>query len=111
MFRLLMALMLCRTPSEIDAMSEKDMADFRWLYAVCPFGPLRGDMQAWLAGTQAREKQRGFKLEQAMGLFRFQAPKRKRRRPKERKPKVTPIDAKIRAWAASQGAIEERPNG
>lgn len=35
-------------PEEIRRMPARDWQRLRRLYAKCPFGPVRGDMQAWL---------------------------------------------------------------
>lgn len=96
-------------PSAVDAMPAKDMADLRWLYSVCPFGPLRGDMQAWLAGTQAKYGTKGFTLEQAMGVFqsKSQKPSRARRRaePKTKRPSPSALAEKIKGMSFFAGAI------
>jgi hypothetical protein len=42
-------------PSEVDKLPATDLTDLRRLYRRCPFGPLRGDLQAWLVARNVAE--------------------------------------------------------
>ena len=69
--------------AEVRRMPDRDYQRYRRFYAKCPFGPARGDMQAWLTAANAVSAWAGKLKPMHESLIWFAKPKRKRK-PKRR---------------------------
>lgn len=99
------------TPAEVDAIPARDIRRLRRHYCRHPFGSLRGDYQAWLAGSQARTAFGGrpFQFEQVGKLFAFGKPSKREQRKAKRVPKSRLTSDKLKAWVLSMGGnVEEK---
>lgn len=93
-------------------MSVLDVNRFRSFYARHPFGLIRGDLQAYMAGSQARTGfGKGMKPEQALKLCDYfgnmmtRSQRRRRKRLERRKPMAKPPTVEQRiAMAKAMGA-------
>lgn len=112
-----MALALGKTLAELGQMPADELPQWQAFYRRHPFGLLRADLQAYLAGTQARTGfgGKGIKLKDAMewcdfgGKLLTKRERRRRERLEEmalrRRPRFT--SEKIRGWAAMFEAAEK----
>lgn len=114
---MILCVTLGKTPGEIGAMPARDVQRLRKFYRWHPFGPLRGDLQAWLSGSQARTGFGGkpIKLEQAIKMFDGFMLTRKERNRKERRerrriPKAKVTGAKLKSLCQLMGG-EVRDGG
>lgn len=82
----------------------------RRLYSICPFGPVRGDMQAWLAGIQMRVK-KPLMLKEAQGIFDGTITKQTKRRKRQRPPKTRVTGDKLKAVVLAMGGTVEGQDG
>lgn len=83
----------------IRAMPDKDYQVYRRFYAKCPFGPARGDMQAWLTAANFAAAWAGTMKPMHESLLWFGKAKRKAK-PKKRRG-LTAADMK--AWVQRCG--------
>lgn len=97
---MILSLALGKTLDEVRRMPAADYQRYRRFYVRHPFGPLRGDMQAWLAGSIARSAwaKKAVPLGDALAIF---DPPRRRRRVRPAKD----LHAKLGAWFAARGGL------
>ena len=91
---------------EIREWPAADVERLRRFYARHPFGPLRGDLQAWLAGTQARTA-KPLTLDGAMNALDFPPRKKGRRRRKRRSTEPMTSDTLKAVCIAFGGTVAE----
>lgn len=63
----------------MSRMTAKEFRSWQRFYAACPFGPLRGDMQAWLAGRCAPLWKKPLTLGDAVKALALKSAGRRRR--------------------------------
>lgn len=88
-FKCIVAITLGKSLSEVESWPATELQRLRRFYQRHPFGPLRGDLQAWLAGTQALFR-RPVELNDVPGLFVKATRRTARKRRKLPKSTVTP---------------------
>lgn len=94
MFRCILALALGKSLAEIDRLDSKEYAEWRRFYLLCPFGPARLDINAWLTAQHVWSGWNGRTKPLEQSLLWFGKPMRKR------KAKPKPNNAG-RAWVES----------